>query len=289
MVSMTGYAYVENENENFQFTLEIRSVNSRFLDIYTKIPYWLNPYENDIRTIIKKGAKRGKVDVTLTVQEKARDYNISLDFALARRYYEAFQKVVGEFDLNDDVRLGHFIGSDGVFLIEDKRDKEKIWNDIKPYIHSAVDSLLLSKQREGEETRQNVSSILTLMSDYVEAIKKELPMIITEYQAKLKLKIQELVDDEKFDEGRVLQEVGILAVKADINEEIQRLETHIKLCTKNCQSDDTVGREMDFISQEMNREINTIGSKITNPAISQVVISLKTELEKFKEQIRNIE
>jgi uncharacterized protein (TIGR00255 family) len=288
MLSMTGYGYTETTEDNVDIVVEIKSVNNRYCDVNIKMPYFLNPYESDIKKMILKKAQRGKIDVVILLKDREPDYEIIANTELAKKYYNCYDNLINALGLHDDVRFGYLLKAEGVITIQEDRDSERLWNMIKKYINQTLEQYYNSKKAEGEETSKHILECVENMEKQLSEIRSNMKEYTTNYEEKIRKKINDLIGDE-FDENRVLQEVGIVAAKTDISEEVERLEAHVKQFKKNCKKNDAIGRQLDFISQEMNREINTIGAKANSVDISENVIGMKIELEKIKEQIRNVE
>ncbi len=288
MLSMTGYGYTETKENNIEIVVEIKSVNNRYCDINIKMPYFLNPYEREIKDMILKKAQRGKIDVVILLKDKNPNYDITANAELAKKYYNCYGDLIHALGLPDSVRLGYLLKSEGVISIQENRDAEALWNILSKYIEGCLKKYAETKKIEGEQTRKHVLECLGNIENCAFNIKKRIKEFSQKYEEKIRKKISDLVGED-FDENRILQEVGIIASKTDISEELERLTSHISQFNKQCKKSEAVGRQLDFISQEMNREINTIGAKANSVDISELVIDMKTELEKIKEQIRNIE
>lgn len=294
MLSMTGYGYAEEIYEEFQITVEMRSLNNRFLDINLRTPYLLNSYDVKIRNIIKDYVKRGKIDLMINIDETSHDVEIIPDMDTVDKYYMAFDKIlkhVKTIDNNfrDNIRLFNLLNAEGVINVREKKDAEKIWDKVESMLITALEQLVESRTKEGEGIKEDLSSINEYLKEKLHLIKGYSDESMKNYEDKLKTKMKELLQDANIEEDKILQEVAAMSTKTDINEEMNRLESHIKLFKDTIQEDDSVGRKLDFISQEMHREINTIGAKSNHIEISNVIINMKTELEKIKEQIRNVE
>lgn len=292
MLSMTGYSFVEEVYDDFQLSIEVKSLNNRFLDINLKLPYVLNSFDVKIRNIIKKYAKRGKIDVTLNFKELVHNFEIKPDLLLAKKYYKSFdgiKKYLEKEGLKDNVRLFNILNAEGVIVIDEKKNLDHIWEKTEILAHKAGKLFIESKEIEGENTKKDLVKIVSYLEDHIKEIEKYSDISVKKYEEKLKNKVIELLQDKKIEEERILQEVAIMATKIDINEELSRLLSHMNLIKNTLKEDSSIGRKLDFISQEINREINTIGSKSLHIDISNITINMKTELEKLKEQIRNIE
>ena len=290
MLSMTGYGFSEDVFSDFQVSVEVKSLNNRFLDINVKLPYLLNKYDSAMRNIVKKYTKRGKIDIYVSIKGIKHDFNIKPDLDLADKYYETYDKILWHLKskgLRDNIRLFNILNADGVITIDEKQDTEKIWTGTEQLLKNSLEQLVETKLREGNETKNDLLKIISTMEDNLQEIKNYAQKSIKIYEEKIRTKILELI--ENVDEERLLQEVAIMSTKIDINEEINRLSTHILLLKDTIEENSSIGRKLDFISQEMHREINTIGSKSTYIEISNNIINMKTLLEQLKEQIRNIE
>ncbi|MCK4906514.1 MAG: YicC family protein [Spirochaetes bacterium] len=288
MKSMTGYSSIERVLGKYKFTLEIKSVNNRFSEFSVRMPYFLNHFEKDIKDLLRKNINRGKVDVFISTANTDPEIKISVNEKLAMSYYNAFLKIKKITNANSNIPLNTIINSDGVFSIEKKIDNEDIWKKLKKILNEAIKDFDKVRSHDGESVMNDLKAILGKMKKTLTSIKLKTNNAIKRYQKVIEKKLNDLVE-KNFDSERILAEAGILAVKADINEEISRLESHFKLFENNLKLKGAVGKTLDFICQEMNREINTIGSKQAVYEISEKVIILKSELEKLREQVRNIE
>lgn len=288
MISMTGYGYLEVRENDLDITIEIKSVNNRYTDINIKIPYLLNSYEKNIRNLILQKAQRGKIDINIYIKDKNQDYKINVNLPLAKKYYDCFYSIINEFNLKDDIRLSYFLKAEGVIEIDEKKDTDQLWEILEKNIKVVLEEFYLSKKAEGEETKKHILNCINIIEEKLNFVKDNSKDFIKIYEDKIKKKIKELVGDG-YDENRILMEVALLGSKCDITEELERLSSHIKQFKIICEKEEAIGRQLEFISQEINREINTIGSKANSIIISEQIIDMKTELEKIKEQIRNIE
>lgn len=288
MYSMTGYGYSEIKNDNVDIIVEIKSVNNRYCDINFKMPYFLNSFENEIKSLILKKANRGKIDIIIILSEKNPTYKMSTNLSLANQYLKIYSDLLNSLDIKDDIKLMHIAKAEGVISVEADRDGEKFWKTVRKQVEKALKDFHATKEVEGKETEKHILECLAKIEDNLDKIRKNSKDYMKVFEEKIKNKIAELIDGE-IDENRILHEVGIIASKTDIDEEIERLSSHLKQFKKTCKRKEAIGRQLEFISQEMNREINTIGSKANSIKISELIIEMKTELEKIKEQLRNIE
>ncbi len=289
--SMTGFGRGEHTIENRKITVEIKSVNHRYCDVNVRMPRKLGFLENDIKNYIKKHLSRGKVDVYLSYEDNSdKQESIKFNEALASEYLGYFGKVSEMFGLDNDIKVSHMTRLPDVFTLEVQEDDEELlWSIMKGALDNALVKVVETRQVEGELLFRDIDEKLTAMSDALGKINIFTPMVVEEYRTKLEARLAELLDNANVDEGRLAQEVAIFADKSCIDEEIVRLGSHIEHMSKTLASTQPVGRKLDFLAQEMNREANTILSKANNLEIANEAIGLKTEIEKIREQIQNIE
>ncbi len=288
MLSMTGYGFVEETIGNHQIAVEIKSLNNRYLDIFMDSPPFLGSYDNDIRKIISERVTRGKMKVSVSVKEVVSEISVQLDIQLARQLQDAYNKLLKELKLKDTIRLDHLTKWDSIFRLEESCDRGNIWQEVESIIHKGLDSFLITKETEGKATQENVLAILQEIDDDLDRIRELAGVAINESRERLRKRLLEMLG-EHFDEQRILTEGAILASKMDINEEIERLTSHNKQFKETCLNEKILGKKLDFIAQEQLREINTIGSKANHLDISRLTVNMKNNLEKIKEQIRNVE
>lgn len=289
--SMTGFGRCEQSDELRKITVEMKSVNHRYLDVNIKMPKKLNFFEAAIRNELKNYIQRGKVDMFITFEDYSEN-NVCVKYNkdIAAEYLKYLRQMSMEFDLEHDVRVSTLSRYPEVFSMEDQTpDEEEIWKVLKKAIDTAAEGFVETRKAEGENLKNDLIEKLDGMLTHVEFIEKRSPQIIAEYKQKLTDKVAEMLKDAQVDENRLLTEVTIFADKVCVDEELVRLRSHIE-ATKNALIEGgSVGRKLDFIAQEMNREANTILSKANDLEISNRAIELKTEIEKVREQIQNIE
>ena len=289
--SMTGFGRMESVKDKIKITVEMKAVNHRYLDLNIKIPKKLSIFEIEIRTVLKKAIQRGKVDVFITFEDSSETASVlHYNETLAGEYIKYFRQMAGKFNLEDDIRVSTLARFPEIFTMEEQdADETALKEVLNEAIQGAVAKFLDSRMREGENLKKDMLDKLDELLVNVDFIEKHSPQIITNYQEKLKTKVKELLDDKQMDESRIAAEVTIFADKICVDEEIVRLRSHT-LAVKNALTEGgSIGRKLDFIVQEMNREANTILSKSTDLAISNIGIELKTSIEKLREQIQNIE
>ncbi|MCQ2550030.1 MAG: YicC family protein [Lachnospiraceae bacterium] len=289
--SMTGFGRCEISEENRKFTVEMKSVNHRFLDMNLKMPKKLNFFEATIRTLLKDYIQRGKVDIFITYEDfNENNVNIKYNKELAGEYYKYLCQMAEDFSLDNDIRVSSLSRYPEVFAMEEMEiDEEGIWKSLEKALRGAAEGFVETRIKEGEKLRDDLIGKLDEMLQVVDLIEERSPQILKEYKERLTAKVQELLEDTKVDETRLLTEVTIFADKVCVDEEIVRLRSHITTTKETLLAGGSMGRKLDFIAQEMNREANTILSKANDLEISNHAITLKTEIEKVREQIQNIE
>lgn len=289
--SMTGFGRCEVSENNRKFTVEMKSVNHRYLDANIKMPKKLNFFEAAIRTLLKDYIQRGKVDIFITYEDYTEN-NVSIKYNrdIAAEYLTYLRQMAEEFNLDNDIRVSALSRYPEVFSMEEQAiDEEGIWKTLEKALRGAAEGFVETRIREGENLRNDLLQKLDGMQKRVAFIEEKSPRIIADYKMRLKEKVRELLEDTKVDENRLLMEVTIFADKVCVDEEIVRLKSHIETTKSTLLAGGTMGRKLDFIAQEMNREANTILSKANDLEISNCAIELKTEIEKVREQIQNIE
>ncbi len=289
--SMTGFGRSEYSDEKRRITAEIKAVNHRYLDCSIKMPKKLGFFEASVRTLLKDYIQRGKVDVYITYEDYAEDnFNLKYNRDMARAYYAHLNEMAEEFGIENDVRLSTLSRYPEVFSLEEADvDEDEIWSDLEQVIREAAKAFVEARVREGENLKNDLCDKLDTMLTYVDDIEKRAPQIIEEYKKGLYEKVADLLADSSIDESRILGEVTLYADKICIDEEIVRLRSHIGTTKDILTEGGSVGRKLDFIAQEMNREANTILSKANDLITSDIAINLKTDIEKVREQIQNIE
>ena len=289
--SMTGFGRCEVQKDSRKFTVELKSVNHRYLDVNIRMPKKLNFFETAIRTLLKSYANRGKVDIFITYEDLSQtQVSVKYNAALAAEYMKYLKQMEEEFGLENDVRVSTLSRYPEVFTMEEQsEDEEELWNGLKEALEGAFTQFVETRKTEGENLKKDIISKLDLLSEQIGFIEERSPQIIVEYRAKLEDKMKELLADTQIEESRIASEVILFADKICTDEEVVRLKSHISHMRNTLEEKDEIGRKLDFIAQEMNREANTILSKANDIEVSDRAISLKTEIEKIREQIQNIE
>lgn len=289
---MTGYGLGEASNDEYKLKAEIKTVNHRYNEIYIRLPRNLNYLEDNLKKLIKKYIHRGKVDVYIDfeyVDQAAVDVNV--DIPLARSYKNALETLINELNLDDRVSLKDITYvSDLIKMDKKEMDRDALWIFFKETFEIALNDLDMMKLNEGEALKKDILRKLEAVGTLVEAIWERAPFVVLEYRDKLHERISNLIDESMvLDEEKLNQEVAYFADKSSIDEEITRLNSHLEQFYAILEEEGPIGRKIDFLIQELNREINTIGSKANDIIISKNVVEVKAELEKIREQIQNIE
>ena len=289
--SMTGFGRCEFTDEKRKFTVELKSVNHRYLDINIKMPKKLNFFESSIRALLKEYIERGKVDVYITYEDYTEDnYALKYNSALAAQYLDYLNRMAEEFGLENDIRVSNLSRYPDVLVMEEQDvDEKELWDGLERALRGACEQFVASRIKEGENLKVDLIDKLDHMISYIDFIEKRSPLIMEEYRKRLEDKIKEILGDRQMDDGRIATEVTIYADKVCVDEETVRLRSHINTTKDTLLEGGSIGRKLDFIAQEMNREANTILSKANNIQISDTGINLKTSIEKVREQIQNIE
>ena len=289
--SMTGFGRCEVADEKRKFTVELKSVNHRYLDVNIKMPKKLNFFESAIRNLLKEYIERGKVDVYITYEDYTEDnYSLRYNAALAGEYLGYLNAMAEEFHLENDIRVSTLSRYPDVFVMEEQDiDEKELWSGLEKALRGACEQFVDSRVKEGEALKADLLDKLNTMLSDVDFIEERSPQIMKEYRTRLEEKIQEILGDRQIDDARIATEVTIYADKVCVDEETVRLRSHIMTTKDTLLAGGSIGRKLDFIAQEMNREANTILSKANNIEISDIGIDLKTGIEKVREQIQNIE
>ena len=289
--SMTGFGRCEVLKDSRKFTVELKSVNHRYLDVNIRMPKKLNFFETSIRTLLKSYADRGKVDIFITYEDMSQSQvSVKYNAALAAEYLKYLNQMAEEFSLDNDVRVSTLSRYPEVFTMEEcSEDEDELWNGLKEALEGAFSQFVEMRTKEGERLKEDILLKLDLLSEQIRFIEERSPQIIAEYRTKLEEKMRELLEDTQIDDNRIAAEVILFADKICTDEEVVRLKSHIQHMKETLEESNGIGRKLDFIAQEMNREANTILSKANDLDISNRAISLKTEIEKNREQIQNIE
>ena len=288
--SMTGYGKANIQKNERNYQIEIKSVNHRYLDISIKMPKQLSYLEETIKKEISTKIKRGKIDVFITFENNSLEgREIKINTELAKAYISELKKLANQENILSDIQVTEISKYPDVLNIQNKQDDEEIRKEVIETIKASLNELIQMRQIEGNKISEDLKMRLQKISSKVDEISKLSTRLIEEYVVKLEERIKEILKDQEIDKTRLAQEVVIYADKCSIEEEVTRLKSHIFQFKILLDANDAVGKKLDFIIQEMNRETNTIGSKANNLEITNAVIDIKTEIENIREQVQNIE
>lgn len=289
--SMTGYGRDQQLLHGRSITVEIRSVNHRYFEFSCRAPRGCAFLEDRLKRFLQSAISRGKVEVSLTLQTiESRHTSVAVDHALAGQYLTALRALGEEYSLPDDLTLSSVARLPDVFtLCRDEEDEEELAADVLQVLQNALDRFVAMREAEGERLRADVLSRVVTMEEHLSFVEERSPQTVMEYRARLTAKLTELLNGAVPDEARILTEAAIVADRLAVDEETVRLRSHFVQLRRIMESTEPVGRKLDFLVQEMNRETNTIGSKCSDTAIAGHVVEMKSEIEKIREQIQNIE
>lgn len=289
--SMTGFGRCERITSEYKISVEIKAVNHRYLDLGLKMPKKFNYFEAAIRTLLKSYIQRGKVDLFINYEDYTQG-NLCLKYnsSLAAEYMDYFKRMEDAFGIPNDITVSRLAQFPEVLTMEQvPDDEEHLWEILSEALKEAAEQFVKSRELEGEHLREDLLGKLDHMTVLVDQVEERFPQILKEYQGRLEDKVKELLAAAAIDENRIAAEVIVYADKICVDEEMVRLRSHIEATRAELLAGGSVGRKLDFIAQEMNREANTILSKSTDVTIADTAIALKTEIEKIREQIQNIE
>lgn len=291
MRSMTGYGRAQAINGGLDISFEVKSVNHRYFDFSAKVPRSYSFLEEKLKTYVKNRVARGKIECFLHITEmEAQAADVVINKPLAEGYLKALTELESSFALRNDISVMQVARLPEVLNVNKaEADEESVWNAVQPVVEQAIDRFIDMRQTEGEKLKEDVLSRGNAILENVAYIESRSPETVKEYTARLSERIKEVLQDKTIDESRILTEAAIFADKVAVAEETVRLRSHITQLSELMESEEAVGRKMDFLVQEMNREANTIGSKCQDVNITKRVLDVKSEIEKIREQIQNIE
>lgn len=290
--SMTGYGRGEAQNELYKFKIELKAVNHRYNDILVKMPRHISYLEESIKKIIKEQISRGKVDAYINLEYiNESSIDVKVDIPLAKSYKKALEELVDGLNLEDNIRINNILGMPEVVSTQRKEiDEDLVWLSLSQALKIALDNIISMREEEGKELKSDILDKLNTIEEMANEVKDRSPEVVLEYKDKLKERIRVLLEDNVvLDEDRISSEVVFFADRCSVDEEIVRLGSHIKQFRSILEDNESIGRKLDFLTQELNREINTIGSKANDLEITRNVVNMKAEIEKIREQIQNIE
>lgn len=288
--SMTGFGRGTYENEGRNYTVEIKSVNHKYSDINIKLPRFLNSLENDVRKKIASSISRGKIDVFISFENySSKGTNIRINKDLAKEYIRELKELAEETDLKYDINVLDISKFPEILKIEEDENEEEILEELLKAVDNALEKFIAMREIEGEKLIQDIAKRIEFIKKKVEEISSFSENVVEDYIEKLENRINELLKNDVVDKDRLAQEIVIFSDKSSIEEELTRLKSHIEQFDNLLKGTSPIGKKFDFLIQEMNREVNTIGSKANCLEITNCVIELKTEIENIREQIQNIE
>ena len=289
--SMTGYGRAVESVNGREFTVEIRSVNNRYLDCTVKLPRAISFAEDAVKQLIKANVSRGKVDVYISMTSEAQeDVKISLNKAVLEGYLNAMKQIAQEYGVRDDISVTALTRMPDVLLVEKPEvDEEQLCSDLLGVVDKALQAYDAMRIREGAALEQDLRSRAATIEALVTQVEQANPQTVKDYRTRLENKLREVLENTAIDESRILTEAAIFADKVAVDEETVRLRSHLEQMDQMLSGKGGVGRKLDFLLQEMNREANTTGSKCTDVKVARIVVDIKAELEKIREQTQNIE
>ena len=292
ITSMTGFGRGTAQTEAAEATVEMRSVNNRFLDVSVRMPHRLAAYETEVQSRIKAAFERGRVSVQVQVEQVATaDLGVQVNAAAARAYGELLRELRREAGIEEPVRLEDVLRYSDVFepVEEQPEDMEALWQAVSDALHGAIEGMRQMRHDEGRALAADLHARIDAIEATVADVEARAPLRVSEAQERLRTRLAELLDDDRVDNDRLEVEIAILADKLDVTEEIVRLHSHLALFREALANDDAVGRKLNFIVQEIHREVNTIGSKANDPEVARYAVQMKEEVEKIREQVQNVE
>ena len=289
--SMTGYGRSQQTIDGREILVEIRSVNHRYFEFSARVPRAYGYLEEKLKSFLQGKVSRGKVEVGVSIYNiEGKDASIEVNRSIAQGYVDALRSANETLGLEDDLKLSNLIRLPDIFnVIKNTEDEEIIWNDVKIAAEEALNNFVAMREIEGQKMREDIESRLESIGRMVARVEERSPMVTEAYRQRLYNKLCEVLNDKKIDEQRILTEAAIFSEKTAVDEETVRLKSHIHQFRELLESGDAIGRKLDFLIQEFNRESNTIGSKAQDVEIIKIVVDLKSEIEKIREQIQNIE
>ncbi len=288
VVSMTGYGKSIVRTDTYRIIVEMKSVNQRFLETSMRMPRRMAAYEDKIKKIIQETVKRGRVEVTVTIEgDVLQESRVVVHQDLIEQYIQTAQQLKKEFSLQDDLQVKDILLIPNVIeQVEVEKEEPQLVQDLLKAVKEASCKLHEMRQQEGERLSIDIVNHLRKMEESISIVKKQAPKVIERYKERLQSKLAEIND---IDEKRFITEIAIMADRSDINEELIRLESHIQQFYETLKSGESIGRKMEFILQELHREVNTIGSKGNDILIANYVVEMKNNIEKIREQVQNVE
>lgn len=288
MKSMTGFGYSEYQDDKVHVTVEIKAYNNRYLDVLVNLPAYLSPLEPRVRKYGNEGVARGRVEITVKVRELQEDIEVILDEKAAKSYIHTLKQLAAAAGVDETFYLSRLADMDGVLKLEKNRDLDGFWNFIRARLEEAYGRFEISRAEEGKQTKADIVKLHGQLSAAHARLTKHAGKLEAKLRENLLARFHEMLNDQ-IDESRILAETAVMLVKYGVNEELNRLGGHLDTFSRELESDGPCGKRLDFLCQELNREINTIGSKSTMMEINELVVQMKDSTENIREQLRNIE
>ena len=289
--SMTGFGRAQSETDTLFVSVELKSVNHRYFELYSRVPRTYGFLDEKIKTYLQGRVARGKIECNVTIEAMdSDDVVVKVNHSLAKAYVDALTDLSETYGLKSDISVSTLTRFPDVLSVhKEEADEDAIWEAVKGVLEAATDNFIAMREREGLKLRDDICGRADAILEKVAFVESRSPETVREYNEKLKARIAELLGDTTVDEARLLQEAAIYADKVAVDEETVRLRSHIEQLKDMFSADEAIGRKMDFLVQEINREANTIGSKASDFEINKVVVDIKAEVEKIREQVQNIE
>ena len=288
MKSMTGFAYREHRDKKYKITITMKSYNNRFLDILIYLPPFLNPLEQKIREFLSKRILRGRVELYVKAAELGRATEIAVDPYYVKSYVQALRQLAEAAGIREEIRLSHLLRIEGMLKPEQSLDMDEYWPDFEPVLDSVFEEFDKLRQREGRATEKDIIGLLEGIETEISGLEAVAPQLEEKIKSDLRNRFEDLLAN-RIDENRILAETAVLLMKSDIHEELVRTRSHLESFKKILQERGSLGKKLDFICQELNREVNTIGAKNLLSEVDSSIVVLKDTLEKIREQLRNVE
>jgi len=288
MKSMTGFAYREHRDKKYKITITMKSYNNRFLDILIYLPPFLNPLEQKIREFLSKRILRGRVELYVKAVELGRATEIAVDPYYVKSYVQALRQLAEAAGIREKIRLSHLLRIEGMLKPEQSLDMDEYWPDFEPVLDSVFEEFDKLRQREGRATEKDIIGLLEGIETEISGLEAVAPQLEEKIKSDLRNRFEDLLAN-RIDENRILAETAVLLMKSDIHEELVRTRSHLESFKKILQERGSLGKKLDFICQELNREFNTIGAKNLLSEVDSSIVVLKDTLEKIREQLRNVE
>lgn len=288
MKSMTGFAYREHRDKKHKITITMKSYNNRFLDILIYLPPFLNPLEQKIREFLSKRILRGRVELYVKAVELGRATEIAVDPYYVESYVQALRRLAEAAGIREEIRLSHLLRIEGMLKPEQSLDMDEYWPDFEPVLDSVFEEFDKLRQREGKATEKDIIGLLEGIETEISGLEAVAPQLEEKIKNDLRSRFEDLLAN-RIDENRILAETAVLLMKSDIHEELVRVRSHLESFKKILQERGSLGKKLDFICQELNREFNTIGAKNLLSEVDRSIVVLKDTLEKIREQLRNVE